>query len=135
MQFSKTERRIILSEILPSSTAILSEIKISFTIGFDIVESTKMLFIINLGCTIIFSPGRQYKGIARSTVEMKSDESLDRLALRKKAEEEIPELEKLLNDEINTYKGDFTISHDVKSGFTAKHLEEAIRDVLPEASQ
>ena len=135
MLFGKTERRIILSETTPVHMPKWSETKISFTIGYDIIESTKMLFIINLGCTIIFSPSQQYKVVARSSVEIKSNETVNALALTTKSQEEIPELEKLLNDEINKHKDDFTISHKVKSDFTAKHMEEAIGDVLPKGSQ
>jgi hypothetical protein len=94
-----------------------------------------MLFIINLGCTIIFSPSEQYKVVARSSVEIKVNETMNTLALRIKSEEEIPELEKLLNDGIIKHEDDFTISHEVKSKFTANYMEEAIADVLPKGSQ
>ena len=134
MLFGKTERRIILSETTPVHMPKWSETKISFTIGYDIIESTKMLFIINLGCTIIFSPSQQYKVVARSSIEIKNNETTNTSALRIKSEEEIPELEKILNDEVDKQKDDFTISHTVKSNFTAKHMEEAIADVLPKAS-
>src|SRR5580765_8288030 len=110
MLFGKTERRIILSEIIPMPTmAEWSSSKIVFTIGYDIIESTRTSFIINLGCTITFSPGKEYKVVARSNVGIQSNETMNMLALRIKSEEEIPELEKLVNDDINKHKNDFTI--------------------------
>ena len=72
MLFAKPERRIILSEFNPVHMPKSSETKISFTIGYDIIESTMLVFIINLGCTIIFSPSQQYKVVARSSVRSKA---------------------------------------------------------------
>ena len=135
MLFGKTERRIILSEVITVHMPKWSETKILFTIGCDMIESSEMVFIINLGCTIIFSSTQQYKVVARSTVEIKSNETINTLALRTKSEEEIPELEKLVNDDISNHKDDFTINHAVKSRFTSKQIEDAISDVLQKGPQ
>ncbi len=55
--------------------------------------------------------------------------------LKIKSEEEIPALEKLINDDADKYKNDFTINLEIKSGFTAKEMEEAISDALQRGSQ
>ena len=130
MTFGTTERRIILSKIVPINTPIWSETKIIFTVAFDIIESTETLFIVDLGCTIIFSPNQQYRVVARSNIEIKSDEGINTLQLRIKAEEEIPELEKLINDDISNHADDFKISHSAKSSFSIQEIEAAISDVL-----
>src|SRR4030095_2448277 len=98
MIFGKTERRIILSKIISINTPKWSETKSFFTIAFDVIESTEKLFIVDLGCIITFSSIQQYRVVARSNTEMKSDEGISLQQLRVKSEEEIPELEKLIND-------------------------------------
>ena len=135
MTFGKTERRIILSKIISIDTFKWSETKIRFTIVFDIIESTEKLFIVDLGCIITFSPTQQYRVVARSNTEIKSEEVISLLELRTKSEKEIPELEKLINDDINKYSDDFTISHSAKSSFSSQEIESGISYVLKQESQ
>ena len=130
MIFGNTERRIILSKIVSIDTFKWSETKIRFTIAFDIMESTEKLFIVDLGCIITFSHSQQYKVVARSSIEIESEEGISLQQLKVKAEEEIPELEKLINDDINKYSEDFKISQAAKSGFSNQEIESAISDVL-----
>ena len=135
MIFGKTERRIILSKIISVDTFKWSETKILFTIAFDIMESTEKLFIVDLGCIITFSPGQQYRVVARSNTEIKSDEGISLPQLRVKSEEEIPGLENLINDDISKYSDDFKISHSAKSNFSIQEIESAISDVLKQELQ
>ncbi len=138
MMFGKTERKIILSEIIsvdmPTKVKGIST-KIFFTIACDIIETNKRFFIIDLGCTIIFSTGQEYNVVARSSAGIKGDEPINAVLLKIKSEEEIPALEKLINDDVDKYKNDFTINHEIKSSLTAKEMEEAISDALQRGSQ
>ena len=118
MIFGKTERRIILSKIISIDTFKWSETKIRFTIAFDKVESTEKLFIVDLGCIITFSHAQQYRVVARSSIEVKGDQEISLSELRTKSQEEIPELEKLINDDISKYSDDFRIGHAAKSSFS-----------------
>ena len=85
-----------------------------------------------MGCTIIYSLNHEYRVVARSSVELKNDEIINTLSLRIKSEEEIPELESLINADIDKHENDFTVSQEVKSGFTIKEMEDAISDALRE---
>jgi hypothetical protein len=136
--FGNTERKIILSEIvainLPAKAGGFST-KILFTIAYDIIEVNKTLFLIDLGCRITYSLSHEYRVVARSSIELENDEVINTLSLRTKSQEEIPELEKLINDDINEYKSDFTINHRAESSFTTKEMEDAISDALRERLQ
>jgi hypothetical protein len=55
--------------------------------------------------------------------------------LKTKIAEEVPELEKLINDDISKYSDDFKISHTAKSSFSSQEIESAISDVLNKESQ
>ncbi|HEX5152324.1 MAG TPA: hypothetical protein VFW07_12810 [Parafilimonas sp.] len=135
MIFGKTEKRIILSKIISIDTPDWSETKILFTIAFDIMESTGKLFIVDLGCMITFSSTQQYRVVARSSIEIKGAEEISLPQLRAKSEEEIPGLEKLINENINKYSSDFKISHSAKPNFSVQEIESAINDVLKRESQ
>ena len=135
MIFGNTERRIILSKIISIDTFKWSETKIRFTIAFDMMESTEKLFIVDLGCIITFSPSQQYRVVARSSIVIKSEEEISLSGLRVKSEEELPQLEKLINDDIAKHSDDFKISHRVKSSFSTQEMESAISDVLKHESQ
>lgn len=135
MMFGDAERKIILSEIvsinIPAKAGGFST-KIFFTIAYDILEVNKSLFLIDLGCTIIYSLSQEYRVVARSSIELKNDEIINTLSLRIKSQEEIPELERLINADIGKHENDFTVSQEVKSGFTIKEMEDAISDALRE---
>jgi hypothetical protein len=135
MIFGNTERRIILSKIISVDIFKWSETKIRFTIAFDIMESTEKLFIVDLGCIITFSHSQQYRVVARSNIEIKGDEEISLSELKTKSQEEVPELEKLINDDISKYSDDFKISHTAKSSFSSQEIESAISDVLNKESQ
>lgn len=135
MIFGKTERRIILSKIISLDLAEKPETKIVFTIAFDIIESTVKLFIVDLGCMITFSSTKQYRVVARSSIEIENEEEISLSELVVKSEGEIRELEKLINDDINRYSNDFKIAHTAKSNFSGKEIESGISDVLKQDSQ
>jgi hypothetical protein len=133
--FGDIERKIILSKIIPIDLAAKTggfSTEIFFTIACDIIEVNKTLFLIDLGCRIIYALNHEYRVVARSSIELKNHETIDIPSLRTKVQEEIPELEKIINADIGKHENDFTISHEVKSSFTNTELEDAISDALRE---